>query len=69
MEGHSEKVEKIYKEISEKNSNEKITPKNIISLLLEKYDINIYAKCVDKKHEKFIKKKLDNLLKSIKLKI
>ena len=69
LEGHTGKILKIYKDIKEKKGETfKITPKLVIKKLLEDYDINIYAKCVQKLHEKFLKKKLDNLIKSIRQK-
>lgn len=69
MEGHQQKIERIYEEIRQsKGSAYKITPKIIRSQLLETFDIDIYAKCTDNDHRRFLKKKLDNLMKAIRQK-
>lgn len=67
LEGHSAKIENIYEDIREKKGiSFKITPKIIKKTLLDMYDIDIYAKCTEKAHKKFLKKKLDNLMKAIR---
>lgn len=49
-----------------KGSSFKITPKIIKKQLQDSFDIDIYAKCTDKEHKRFLKKKLDNLMKAIR---
>jgi len=68
LEGHTEKIERIYSKLrTQKGSNFKITPKIIKKVLHDEFDIDIYARCTEKVHRKLLKKKLDNLIKGIRL--
>lgn len=49
LEGHQEKIEKVYRQMSEaKHGVLRITPKTIKKQLMEEYGIDIYEKCEDK---------------------
>ena len=68
LEGHTEKIERIYSRLrTQKGSSFKITPKIIKKVLQDEFDVDIYARCTEKVHRKLLKKKLDNLIKAIRL--
>lgn len=68
LEGHIEKIERIYLRLrNQRGPNFKITPKIIKKVLQEEFDVDIYARCTEKDHRKLLKKKLDNLIKAIRL--
>lgn len=67
LESYSTYIQMIYDDIrANKGPNQKITPKMIKNILLEKYSIDIYAKCSETMDKKYLKKKLDNLIKLIR---
>lgn len=68
LEGHDDKIEGIYSRLREQRGNNfKITPKIIKKVLQDEFEVDIYARCTEAEHRKLLKKKLDNLIKAIRL--